>query len=131
MYGIQNNDIIWTNRVTNDNESFFRADGVLPDLQYSVQEYCTCKKDSEGNIPPEYHCESTDKLQGCGTSSSTTVYHASCISSAHHIQRRELSDKIINDDADEPIMYNMVNNDEDDNITVEVSNDALHLYVYI
>lgn len=36
-------------------------------------------------------------------------------------------DKNINEDVDEPIMYDMINYDEDDNITVEVCNVDLSL----
>lgn len=107
-------------RVTNADESFFRADGVLPDLQYAVQQYCTCKKKTEDNNPPELNCKSDDTLQRCGAYSTHTVYHRSCISSAHSIQKRAVKDESINDNNDEPPAFDMINYDEDDNITVEV-----------
>lgn len=93
----------------NSTETFFDPTR-LPILNYKVQEYCTC--DAYASIQgqtskPNFRCRLYSPMEACRQIEiSTTIYHASCITSNHR-QKRSLEEE---DEA--PPMYNMMDDEQ-------------------
>ncbi|VDI13449.1 Hypothetical predicted protein [Mytilus galloprovincialis] len=93
----------------NSIETFFDPKG-LPPLNYKVQEYCTCTADKSiqgQSSEPNFECKLSRGMKACRQiETSTTVYHASCITSNHR-QKRSLEEE---DEA--PPMYDMMDDEQ-------------------
>lgn len=106
----------------NSIETFFDPKG-LPPLNYKVQEYCTCTADKSiqgQSSEPNFKCKLSRGMKACRQiETSTTVYHASCITSNHR-QKRSLEEE---DEA--PPMYDMMDDEQ-----VEVDDVNIFFYYY-
>ncbi|XP_052084362.1 uncharacterized protein LOC127721632 [Mytilus californianus] len=95
--------------IENSTETFFNPKR-LPLLNYKVQEYCTCDayETIQGQTSePNFECRLSHRMKTCRKiETTTTIYHASCITSSHR-QKRSL------EEGDEsPPMYDMMDDEQ-------------------
>ncbi|XP_063436540.1 von Willebrand factor D and EGF domain-containing protein-like [Mytilus trossulus] len=97
-------------RIDNNSTETFFDPTRLPPLNYKVQEYCTC--DAYASIQgqtskPNFKCRLYSRMEACRQIEiSTTIYHASCITSSHR-QKRSLEE-----DDEAPPMYDMIDDEQ-------------------